>query len=426
MGMKALIIGSGGREHALIWKLKQSKKIDKVFCAPGNGGITQGAKCINIGPDNIKGLCDFAHRNKIGLTVVGPEDPLAAGIVDEFHKRKLRIFGPDKEGARLEASKVFAKEFMRKHHIPTAPFKVFDSVSDAIGFCKSVEFPVVIKADGLAAGKGAVVVKNIDQATQTLDEIMVKKVFGKAGKQVVIESFLKGQELSIMAICDGKSYLPLLPSQDHKQAFDGDKGPNTGGMGAYCPVPFVDDDMLKEIEEHVLVPTIDGLKTEGIKYRGVIYAGLMMTAEGPRVLEYNVRFGDPETQVVLPLLKSDLADLMLASVNGKLGSFGKLDWREEAAVCVIMASKGYPGKYKKGVPINGLQVQDNRAFIFHAGTSRKGNRFFTNGGRVLGVMAHDKSLNKSLSRAYKIVDKVKFDGAHYRKDIGSRAEQQVA
>ncbi len=424
--MKVLVIGSGGREHALVWKLKSSKKVSKVFCAPGNGGICRIAKCVNIKADNIKALVDFAHRNKINLTVVGPEAPLASGIVDEFHRRKLAIFGPDKMGARLESSKVFSKEFMRRYHIPTASFQVCSTAAEAIGFCKTVQFPVVIKADGLAAGKGAVIVKDGEQARIVIEDMMLKKVFGSAGDRIVIESFLTGQEVSIMAIADSKTILPLLPSQDHKQAYDGDRGPNTGGMGAYCPVPFVTDEMLQQIDEMILQPTINGLAKEDIAFKGVLYAGLMLTATGPKVLEFNCRFGDPETQAVLPLLKSDLFDVMMAAANQKLSSVGKLDWHKGAAACVVMASRGYPGKYNTGVKISGLQnIKDNSSFIFHAGTERKGDRLVTSGGRVLGITGMDRDLKQALNRAYRHISRIKFDGAMYRRDIGFRTAKPI-
>ncbi len=419
--MKVLVIGSGGREHAIVWKLKNSKKVGKIYCAPGNAGIARQAKCVNIKADNIKGLADFASKQKMTLTVVGPEAPLAKGIVDEFQRRKLRIFGPDKKAAQLEGSKIFSKEFMRRHHIPTAPFRVFSTAAEAIGFCRSVQFPAVIKADGLAAGKGAVIVKDIAQAEQIIDEMMIKKVFGSAGERIIVESFLTGQEVSIMAIADGKTILPLLPSQDHKQAYDGDRGPNTGGMGAFCPVQFVGSDMMERIYDHILLPTLNGLAQEEIVYKGVLYAGLMLTETGPKVLEFNCRFGDPETQAVLPLLKTDLAEIMMAAANQKLGALGKLAWRNEAAACVVMASRGYPGKYSTGINISGLSDVDiDNSFVFHAGTERQGERWVTAGGRVLGVMGMDKSLKLALNRAYRSVSKIRFDGAMFRRDIGSR------
>ena len=419
--MKVLVVGSGGREHTLIWKLKQSKKVDNIFCAPGNGGISKIAKCVNIKADNIRALADFAARNKIHLTVVGPEAPLAAGIADEFTKRKLKVFAPDKSASQLESSKVFSKEFMRKYHIPTAAFKVFTTAAEAIGFCRTVEYPVVIKADGLAAGKGAVVVKNAEQATATIENMMVKKQFGSAGDTILVESFLQGQEISVMALTDGKTIVPLLASQDHKQAFDGDRGPNTGGMGAYCPTGFATDEIMTRINDYVLAPTLSGLNKEGITYKGVLYAGLMITPGGPKVLEYNCRFGDPETQVVLPLLRTDLYELMMAVVNRKLASIGQLSWRNDSAACVVMASKGYPGNYTTGVKIGGLpNKDDNNCVVFHAGTVYKNSQYTTSGGRVLGVVGLDKNLQLALNRAYRTVNKIKFEGARYRKDIGFR------
>lgn len=419
--MNVLVIGSGGREHAITWKLRQSKKVQKIFCAPGNAGMAQIAKCVNIRADDIKSLLNFASRNKIGLTVVGPEQPLELGIVDEFQRRKLKIFGPEKKGARLETSKVFAKEFMQKYHIPTAAFRVFDNASDAVGFCKSTEFPLVIKVDGLAGGKGVIIVKDYQAASDTIERIFGEKQFGKAGSRIIIESHLKGQEVSLLTITDGKTILPLLSSQDHKQAFEGDEGPNTGGMGAYSPAGFLTDQMMDEIKQFVLDPTLSGLRNENIPYRGVLYAGLMLTESGPKLLEFNCRFGDPETQVVLPLMKSDLFELMRAVVDKRLDKIGKIDWRRGAAACVIMAAKGYPGKYKKGQVISGLQnARSDGCYVFHAGTRRENNRWITSGGRVLGVMGMDQELKGALAKAYNVIKKIRFDGAHYRRDIGFR------
>ncbi len=424
--MKVLVVGSGGREHTLVWKFKKSKKVTQVFCAPGNGGISQHARCVNIKADNIKGLIDFAAKDKVDLTVVGPETPLAMGIVDEFQKRKLKIFGPNMKAAQIESSKVFAKEFMRKYHIPTAAFKVFSAPSEAIGFCKSVEFPVVVKADGLAAGKGVLVTRNIKEATRAIENIMVKRMFGRAGDRIIVEPFLSGQEVSVMAITDGKTIQPFLSSQDYKQAYAGDRGPNTGGMGAYCPTGFTPREVMAEIVEQILTPAVNGMREEGIKYKGVLYAGLMLTETGPKVLEFNCRFGDPEAQVVLPLLRSDLYDLMMAVVSGKLGSAGKLQWRRETAACVVVVSRGYPGKYQTGVRISGLKdYTENGCQIFHAGTSLKGNLWTTTGGRVLGVTGIDKNLKAALNRTYRVVKKIRFEGATYRRDIGFRAGKPV-
>jgi phosphoribosylamine---glycine ligase len=419
--MNVLVIGSGGREHALVWKLKQSKRVDKIFCVPGNGGISLLAKCINAKADNVRGLLEIVQRNRIDLTIVGPEQPLANGLVDDFQRRKLRVFGPDRKAAQLESSKVFSKEFMKQYHIPTAPFRVFQTSAEAIGFCKSANFPVVVKADGLAAGKGVVVAKDMAEATAAIEMMMSKRVFGKAGDRIVIESCLVGQEVSIMAVTDGKTIIPLLPSQDHKRAFDGDSGPNTGGMGAYCPVDFMTPEILMEIQEHILEPTIAGLRNEDIHYSGILYAGIMLTEHGPRVLEFNCRFGDPETQVVLPMLKTDLIDLMQAVIEKKLANFPKLDWRKGAAAGVIMASKGYPGNYKTGAPITGIEaIKDNNCLVFHAGTRRENNRLLTNGGRVLAVVGVDNDLRSALDRTYAAVKKIRFDGAQFRRDIGAK------
>jgi phosphoribosylamine--glycine ligase len=419
--MKVLIIGSGGREHALAWKLKQSKKIQKLFCAPGNAGMMRIAKCVNIKANDIEQLADFAVDTGINLTVVGPEQPLALGVVDEFKRRKLKIFGPEKSAARLESSKAFAKEFMQKYHIPTAAFRIFDSLAEAIGFCKGIEFPTVIKVDGLAAGKGVMIVHNQEQAIQTLEQIFTERKFGEAGLRVIIESCLTGQEVSVMVITDGKTYLPLLPSQDHKQLLDGDRGPNTGGMGAFCPAEFVTETVMGQINQFVLQPLIAALRKENIPYRGVLYAGLMLTAAGPKVLEFNCRFGDPETQAVLPLLKTDLMEVMRATVEGRLEKMGQLEWRRGSAVCVVMSSRGYPGEYTTGQRIAGLQdVREEGAYVFHSGTERNNNQWVTSGGRVLGVMGMDGNLRGALAKAYRIVKRIKFDGAHYRHDIGFR------
>ncbi len=419
--MKVLIIGSGGREHALAWKLKQSKKIQRLYCAPGNAGMMRIAKCVNIRADDVMRLAEFASSSKINLTVVGPEQPLALGLADEFKRRKLKVFGPERLGARLESSKAFAKEFLQRYHIPTAAFKVFDNLTEAIGFCKSLEYPTVIKIDGLAAGKGVMIVHNFEDAARTLEEIFVDKKFGQAGAKVVIESCLKGQEVSIMIVTDGKTYIPLLPSQDHKQALDGDRGPNTGGMGAYCPAEFITEKTMSEITQFILEPVINGLRKDNIPYRGVLYAGIMLTEAGPKVLEFNCRFGDPETQVVLPLLKTDLLDIMKATVDGQLEKLPKPEWRRGSAACVIMASKGYPGEYTAGQRISGLQnVREDGAYIFHSGTRKEDNQWITAGGRVLGVMGMDVNLKAALAKTYRIVKRIRFDGVHYRSDIGFR------
>ena len=420
--MKILVVGSGGREHAIVWKLKQSRLVDKIFVAPGNAGIALLANTVFIKAEDVKGLTEFAERHHIDLTVVGPEVPLTLGIVDEFQKKGLRIFGPSQIAAEIEGSKAFAKEFMRKYHIPTAPFQIFTDSSEAISFIKSTAMPIVIKASGLASGKGAIVVRNQQEAINAIDEIMVKKVFGEAGSKVVVETFLEGQEVSVMAFTDGRNVKMMLPSQDHKQIGEGDTGPNTGGMGAYSPVGFVDETTFTLIKEHIIERTISGLEKEGRNYKGVLYAGLMLTKNGPKVIEFNCRFGDPETQAVLPLLKSDLADIFIAIADGDLSIIDDLEWVAGAAACVVLASKGYPGKPEINKRIFGLRnYGDRECYLFHAGTKRDGKNWLTAGGRVIGVTAVDKDLQAALSKAYDIIDGIKFDGMYFRNDIGFRA-----
>ncbi|MEP0827062.1 MAG: phosphoribosylamine--glycine ligase [bacterium] len=420
--MKILVVGGGGREHAIIWKLKQSSLVSKIFAAPGNAGISLIAESVDIKADNINGLADFARKNSIDLTVVGPELPLTLGIVDEFNRRDLRIFGPTQLAAEIEGSKAFAKEFMRKYHIPTASYKIFSDLTEATKFVKSAAFPVVIKASGLAAGKGVVIAHNQEEAVQAVERMMVQKVFGEAGASIVVENFLEGQEVSVMAFTDGKTVKMMLPSQDHKRVGDGDTGPNTGGMGAYCPVNFIDDITLKTIKEHILEPTIYGLEKEGRNYKGVLYAGLMMTPSGPKVMEFNCRFGDPETQAVLPLLKSDLADIFIAIVDGNLSIIDELEWEQKAAVCVILASKGYPDKPEIGKRIFGLRnYSDMNSMLYHSGTRREGKNWITAGGRVVGVTSVENDLPSAISRAYDVIENIKFDGMIYRSDIGSKS-----
>ncbi len=419
------IIGGGGREHALAWKLKQSSKVDRLFCAPGNAGIAKIARTVNIKPTDTRALADFALKNKIDLTVVGPEVSLAAGVVDEFNRHRLKIFGPNKAAAQLESSKIFAKEFMRKYHIPTAPFKSFTSSGAAIGFCKSAEYPVVIKGDGLASGKGVFVVRNFKEAADVINQVMEEGLIGEAGKKIIVESFLEGQEVSIMALCDGKTILPFPPSQDHKQAFEGDRGPNTGGMGAYSPAEFITPELMENIAAQILNPVLTGFEKENMIYRGAIYAGLMLTQNGPKVLEFNCRFGDPETQAVIPLLRGDIFDLLMAAATGKLQSVGKPTWRNQFSACVVMASKGYPRKYRTGLRIMGIDTKlGNGSYIFHAGTEKRGDDWVTAGGRVLGIVGIDNTLKLALNRAYDLVKRIRFEGAMYRRDIGFRAQQQ--
>lgn len=419
--MKILVVGGGGREHAIAWKLSQSPLVKKIYACPGNAGIASLGDCIEISYEDIKGVADFAEKNLIDLTVVGPEQPLILGIVDEFEKRKLKIFGPKKEAALIEGSKGFAKEFMKRYHIPTASFKIFEQKEEAIDFVRSSEFPLVIKADGLAAGKGAFVVEDLKSAEEAIEKVMVQKIFGEAGSKVVVEDFLIGEEVTILAFTDGRTVLPMVSSQDHKRIYDGDRGPNTGGMGAYAPTLIVNEKIMKKITEEILEPAILGLNKEGRVFKGVLYAGLMITEMGPKVIEFNCRFGDPETQVVLPLLESDLAEIFLSIVEEEL-DLQDVKWKEGSAVCVVLASGGYPDKYEKGKEIFGLnRVGNSNVMVFHAGTKKAGNRIVTNGGRVLGITAFDQTMEGALGKAYSAVDKIRFDGMQYRHDIGYRA-----
>lgn len=431
--MKVLIIGSGGREHALVWKLAQSKNVEKLFCAPGNAGIAAEAECVEIGADDGARLLEFARKEKIGLTVVGPEAPLAAGIVDEFRKNRLKIFGPNKKAAQLEASKVFAKEIMAKYKVPTARFKIFDAPAPAKKYIEQAGAPCVVKADGLAQGKGVVVAKTVEEAKEAVTAMMEKKIFGSAGQRVIIEECLEGEEASILVITDPSEVFALASSQDHKRIFDNDQGPNTGGMGAYSPAPVVTDALFNEILHSIAYKTIDGLAKEGIDYQGVLYAGIMLTKNGPKTLEFNVRFGDPETQAILPRLKSDLLEVMLAAADGQLSRVRPLQWDHRACVCVVCASAGYPGNYEKGKEISGLEeaeaAQMKDVKVFHAGTKSAPVpqspgapvKYFTNGGRVLGVTGLGATIKAAIERTYQAVEKIKFDGMHFRKDIGKKA-----
>ena len=431
--MKILVIGSGGREHALVWKIAQSKLADKIFCAPGNGGISKQAECIDIKAEDMPGLLDFARKQKIDLTVVGPEAPLASGIVDEFKKHRLRIFGPTKLAAQLEASKVFAKELMAKYNVPTADFKIFDNPSEAKKFIEKKGAPCVVKADGLAQGKGVIVAGTVNEAKQAVTSIMEDRIFKEAGNRVVIEDCLEGQEASIIVITDSKAVIPLASSQDHKRVFDGDIGANTGGMGAYSPAPVVTRELFDEVLQKIIYRVIGGLVKEDIDYKGALYAGIMITKEGPFVLEFNVRFGDPENQAIMPRLKSDLVEVMLATTEEELtriANSGGLSWDKRACVCVVCASGGYPGKYEKGKEIYGLEeaekVQD--VVVFHAGTKKLtvdscqlSEKYVTNGGRVLGVTGLGNTIKEAIDKTYEAVEKIRFEGVHYRKDIGQKA-----
>ncbi|MBE7446999.1 MAG: phosphoribosylamine--glycine ligase [Planctomycetia bacterium] len=422
--MKILIVGSGGREHALAWKIAQSPRVKKIFCAPGNPGIAEVAECVDIEVENIDGLYNFALKQKIDLTVVGPEDALIAGIVDKFRDGHLHIFGPSKRASAIEGSKVFAKTIMRKHGIPTADFKVFEDINQAKKHVAVCEFPLVIKADGLAKGKGVFICKTLDGANKHLDDIMKEKIFGRAGDKVIIEEFLSGEEVSILAVTDGNTILPLSSVQDHKAVYDGDKGPNTGGMGAYSPVSFITEEMQFSIEENILVPIIHAMKKEGRPYKGVIYAGLIITSTGPRVLEFNARFGDPETQVLLMRMKSDLVPILLSTVTDTLEDTD-IAWNDCAAICVVMTSKGYPDAYEKGFPVSGLETikKNDDVVVFHAGTSMKNGKITTSGGRVLGVTALGKNIQEAQKVAYKAIQRITFAGCHYRKDIGAKAKE---
>ncbi|SFJ45611.1 phosphoribosylamine--glycine ligase [Thermoflavimicrobium dichotomicum] len=418
--MRILVVGSGGREHTIVWKLKQSQRVTEIYCAPGNGGIEEIATCVPISPTDIDGLIHFAKEQKIDLTVVGPEAPLLAGIVDRFEEQGLKIFGPKKAAARIEGSKRFAKELMQKYQIPTASFQAFTDPEEAKAYVRSHGAPIVIKADGLAAGKGVVVAQTVERAEQAIVEAMETRVFGDAGKEIVIEECLFGQEVSLMAFVDGQTIKPMVIAQDHKPVFDGDQGPNTGGMGAYSPVPQISQAVVDKAIEQILFPIAEAFHQEGIQYKGVLYAGLMITQEGPKVIEFNARFGDPETQVVLPRLKSDLLEVILAVVDGKLAEM-EIEWSDEAAVCVVMAAGGYPGSYQTGHEITGIPKNDEKQIIFHAGTKLVDGKLVTAGGRVLGVTAIDKDIPKAQQKAYQMVQQISFPDAHYRKDIANKA-----
>ena len=425
--MKVLVIGKGGREHALVWKLAQSPRVDQVFCAPGNAGTALDGVNVPIAMHDVDGLIKLVKKENIGLTVVGPEEPLAHGIVDFFQKAGLKIFGPNKAAAQVEASKVFAKKLMRDADVPTAEFRVFDHPDPARHYVQTREYPVVVKADGLAAGKGVMVCDTNEEALAAIERIMVREEFGRpAGRQIIIEKRLDGQELSILALVSGRAIVPLAASQDHKRALDGDLGPNTGGMGAYCPAPLGTPELLNEIEAHALVPTIHAMKRRRVPFRGVLYAGVLVTNQGMRILEYNCRFGDPETQPVLMRLKTDLVDLLEAVVEGRLEDFSedRLEWDPRPAVCVVMASQGYPGNYPKGKVILGLEEADKLpdVKVFHGGTKLDPNGLtLTDGGRVVGVTALGATLAEAKQKAYEAVARIHFQGAFYRRDIGDKA-----
>jgi phosphoribosylamine--glycine ligase len=420
--MRVLVVGGGGREHALAWKISQSPKVSKVYCAPGNAGISEQATLVPIQANDLDRLLEFALKEKIDLTVVGPEDPLTRGIVDLFESKGLLIFGASRKAAEIEGSKAFAKEMMKKYHIPTAFYEIFDNRNEAVKYIRSQGAPIVVKADGLAAGKGVIVCKTVEEAIHSVDQIMVKKIFGNAGNRVVVEEYLVGEEASYVAFTDGKTILPMASSQDHKPILDGDQGPNTGGMGAYSPAPVVTDEVHEKIIEKVLRPVIYGMGEEGRPYQGILYAGLMIHEGHPKVLEFNARFGDPETQPVLMRMKGDIVPILEACMQGTL-SRHKIEWGNHAAVCVVMASKGYPGDYEKGKVIEGLKEVSRMdgVSVFHAGTTLKDEQIVTNGGRVLGVTGLGEDIPRAIERAYQAVKKISWEGVYYRTDIGQKA-----
>ena len=417
--MRVLVVGSGGREHALVWKLSQSPEVTKLFCAPGNGGIGELAEIVDVGTEDVEALAEFAESSDIDLTIVGPESSLAKGIVDLFEKRGLRIFGPTKAVARLESSKAFAKNLMKKYHIPTGQFAVFEDAQAARTYVRQLGAPIVVKADGLCGGKGTIVAHTLSEALGAIDLLMEDRIFKQAGERVVIEERLVGEEVSFMVVTDGVTALPLLPAQDHKRLHDGDKGPNTGGMGAYVPAPMVDATLAKQIMEQVIMPTIRAMASEGLNCKGVLYAGLMLTSDGPKVLEYNVRFGDPELQAILPLLDSDLVPILDDAVEGRL-SMAQCQWKPGSCACVVLASNGYPGEFQIGKEIHGLERQRD-LLIFHAGTKKDRARFLSWGGRVLNIVGQGADLEEALKHAYDAIATISFEGMQYRKDIGFRA-----
>lgn len=420
--MKVLVVGGGGREHALVRKIKESKKVDEIFCTPGNGGISYDAKCFDVAATDIDGVVNLAKEIKADLVVVAPDDPLVAGMVDALNKAGFKTFGPRANAAIIEGSKVFSKELMQKYNIPTAEYKVFDNAEEAIDYIKERnEFPTVIKADGLALGKGVIIPENLDDAIAGVKEIMEDKIFGASGNNIVVEEFLTGPEVSVLAFTDGKCVKPMVSSMDHKRALDGDKGLNTGGMGTVSPNPYYTQEVAKECMDKIFIPTINAMNNEGRTFKGCLYFGLMITPKGPKVIEYNCRFGDPETQVVLPRLKTDIVDIFEAIDNETLSDLD-VEWSDDACACVIMASGGYPKSYPKGIEITGLSNgQLDGVTVYHAGTKLQDNKLVTSGGRVLGVTALGDTLENALKKSYDAVEKIHFEGAHYRRDIGKRA-----
>ncbi len=423
--MRVLVVGGGGREHSIVWKLKQSPRVSQIFAAPGNAGIAELAECVDISASEVRRLADFAGSRAIDLTVVGPELPLTLGIVDEFQARGLRIFGAARQAATLEGSKVFAKRLMRKYKIPSGYFQTFYRADDAKRYIQDVGAPIVVKADGLAAGKGAIVCATIQEALDCVQRIMEDRVFGDAGSRIVVEEFLDGEEASFLAFTDGETVVPMASTQDHKAVFDNDKGPNTGGMGAYSPAPVVTEAVHRKVMDQIMIPTVRAMAAEGRPYRGVLYAGLMINDGKPKVLEFNVRFGDPEAQPLLMRMESDLLPILEAVVDQRLHEV-EVRWRPESAVCVVMASGGYPGPHDTGVPIDGLEsvARIRDVMVFHAGTASVGGKVVTNGGRILGVTALGKDIPEAIDRAYRTVEKIHWPGVHYRTDIGRKAVER--
>jgi phosphoribosylamine---glycine ligase len=421
--MKVLVVGSGGREHALVWKLSQSPGVGSIFCAPGNGGISDLADCVPIDVNDMEGLVRFSEQERVELVIVGPENPLAAGIVDTFKGKGIAAFGPPMKGALIEASKIFAKELMWGDGIPTAPFQAFHAYTDALGYLRSLKPPFVIKADGLCAGKGAYVIQDPGEGEKVLKDLMVDRIYGEAGARIIVEEFLPGVEASYLAFTDGKTILPMMPSQDHKPLLDDDKGPNTGGMGAYTPIPFVDGALEEEINTRIMMKTIEALRAKGVEYKGVLYGGLMIKDQRPYVIEFNARLGDPETQPLLFNMESDILPILRACVEGALDAVGGIKWKQGVSVCVVLASGGYPEKPEKGKVITGLEELKGRSdvMVFHAGTKKEGGMYYTAGGRVLGVTATGDTYGDAIRNVYDAVSCIHFEGMQFRKDIGGKA-----
>ena len=422
--MKILVVGSGGREHALCWKIAQSKKVDKIYCAPGNAGVAEVAECVAIGAMEFEKLADFAQEKEIDLTVIGMDDPLVGGVVDVFEERGLRIFGPRKNAAILEGSKAFSKDLMKKYNIPTAAYENFDDADKALAYLETASFPIVLKADGLALGKGVLICNTLEEAKEGVKSIMMDKAFGSAGNQMVIEEFMTGREVSVLSFVDGNTIKIMTSAQDHKRAMDGDQGLNTGGMGTFSPSPFYTEEIDEFCQKYIYQATVDAMKAEGREFKGIIFFGLMLTEKGPRVLEYNARFGDPETQVVLPRMKTDIVDVFEACIDGKLDEIN-LEFEDNAAVCVVLASDGYPVKYDKGFVISGLETfkEHEGYYCFHAGTKRTDVGIVTNGGRVLGVTAKGADLKEARANAYKATEWVSFENKYMRHDIGKAIDE---